>query len=241
MPAQQLRSGAQARVASTYQHVVNHHAPGLRRSEVIKQAVLLFSGSLTGLASPSPSLATPTSGSVARLETLRDCSLAVSIYPTFAYNATGGGGRGRVLEVNGDVLTVEFDATSLNIPPIDYRSTKVVGVPIPPPLKIEILPKSLKGTIDVRTGEANLDFDAQFQFDAGSLYHAAPLSIVTKLSTEGSEGRMLRGPGERLRDGKLKLAGVSEVPKTGDGLLDGFLLLPSEALAVLSAEIHFDP
>lgn len=152
MPAQQLRSGAQARVASTYQHVVNHHAPGLRRSEVIKQAVLLFSGSLTGLASPSPSLATPTSGSVARLETLRDCSLAVSIYPTFAYNATGGGGRGRVLEVNGDVLTVEFDATSLNIPPIDYRSTKVVGVPIPPPLKIEILPKSLKGTIDVRTG-----------------------------------------------------------------------------------------
>lgn len=113
-------------------------------------------------------------------------------------------------------------------------------MPIPPPLKITILPKELKGTINVKTGEANLDFDAQFQFDAGSLYHAAPLSIVTKLSTEGSEGRLLRGPGARLQDGKVKLAGVSQVPKTGDGFLDGFLLLPSEALAVLSAEIQFD-
>ena len=174
---------------------------------------------------------------------MRDCSLAVSIYPQFAYNASGGGGRGKVVAVDGDVLTVEFDASSLRIPPIDYRSTKVVGVPIPPPLRIEIIPKELKGTVNVRTGEANLDFDARFQFDAGSLYHAAPLSIVTRLSSEGSAGRMLRGSGERLggaEGGRVKLAGVASVPKTGDGFLDGFLMLPSEALAVLSAEIRFD-
>ncbi len=151
-----------------------------------------------------------------------------------------------MVAVDGDVVTVEFDASSLCIPPIDYRSTKVVGVPIPPPLKIEILPKELKGTVNVRTGEANLDFDARFQFDAGSLYHAAPLSIVTRLSSEGSSGRMLRGSGERLRGveamagGRVKLAGVASVPKTGDGFLDSFLMLPSEALAVLSAEIQFD-
>ena len=223
------------------------------RAEICRQSLLLCAGAISLLqprpanaSVPTPAVrappatAPPSVGSIARLDTLRDCSLAVSIYPTFSYNALGGGGRGRVVAVDGDVLTVEFDAGSLSIPPIDYRSTKVVGVPIPPPLRIEILPKQLKGTVNVRTGEANLDFDARFQFDAGSLYHAAPLSIVTKLSSEGSAGRMLRGPGERLQDGKVKLAGVAAVPKTGDAFLDGFLMLPSEALAVLSAEIQFD-
>ncbi len=225
------------------------------RAEICRQSLLLCAGAFSLSESPEPASAAasgiavrapsrvtapPPVGSIARLDTLRDCSLAVSIYPTFSYNALGGGGRGKVVAVDGDVLTVEFDASSLRIPPIDYRSTKVIGVPIPPPFRIEIIPKQLKGTVNVRTGEANLDFDARFQFDAGSLYHAAPLSIVTKLSSEGSAGRMLRGPGERLEDGRVKLAGVASVPKTGDAFLDGFLLLPSEALAVLSAEIQFD-
>lgn len=219
------------------------------RAEICRQSLLgavsLVLQSPGGQASAATTGLPPVGrvGSIARLDTLRDCSLAVSIYPQFAYNASGGGGRGKVVAVDGDVLTVEFDASSLRIPPIDYRSTKVVGVPIPPPLRIEIIPKELKGTVNVRTGEANLDFDARFQFDAGSLYHAAPLSIVTRLSSEGSTGRMLRGSGERLggaEGGRVKLAGVASVPKTGDGFLDGFLMLPSEALAVLSAEIRFD-
>jgi hypothetical protein len=225
MLTSKLHSGAQALVVPTTQHANHHCAPAIKRSEVLKQAAVLFGGSIAAvsLASPSHAESQPTTGSVARLETLRDCSLAVSIYPTFAYNALGGGGRGRVVDVNGDVLTVrgyvnvsngwlcvcvgaktvvaalpalpnsalwrhslrsvtrtrrynddldgralalrtprisdishpcsqvEFDAASLNIPPIDYRSTKVVGVPIPPPLKIEILPKELKGTINVKT------------------------------------------------------------------------------------------
>ena len=216
----------------------------MSRSAVVKHAALggmvILGGSLAPTSSASVSDSQPAVGTVTRLNTLRDCSLAVSMYPTFAYNAAGGGGEGRVVAVDGDVLAVEFDAASLQIPAIDYRSTKVVGVPIPPPLRIEIIPKELKGTINIKTGEANLDFDAAFQFDVGSLYHAAPLSVVTRLSSEGSEGRMLRGPGTRLDEqGKLKLAGVARVPKTGDGFLDSFLLLPSEALAVLSAEIQF--
>lgn len=65
--------------------------------------------SLAARTPPAHSM-TPTAGSVARLDTLKDCSLAVSIYPTFSYNALGGGGRGRVVAVDGDVVTVEFDA-----------------------------------------------------------------------------------------------------------------------------------
>lgn len=224
-----------------------------RRSEIIKDACMIGIGYLMGLQPSSaraaedlvtttldPLAQTATVGDVV-LSTLSDCSLAVSVYPKFSYNASGGGGRGRVVSQEGDILHVEFDANTLNIPPIDYASTKVIGVPIPPPLQIRIIPKELKGTVNRRTGETNLNFDALFQFDAGSLYHAKPLSVATTLSTEGSSGTLLRGSGARMMNGsgKAKLAGVAQVPKTGDGFLDSFLLLPSEALAVLSADLTF--
>lgn len=226
----------------------------MRRSDIVKTAMLSGLGLLTtssGVVPPSVAMspAAPTVSSMmldeigignVMLSTLQDCSLAVSIYPTFSYDAAGGGGIGRIVSKDGDIATVEFDASSLNIPAIDYKSTKVLGIPIPPPLCIRILPKALKGTVNMKTGEANLDFDASFQFDAGNLYHAAPLSVVTTLSTEGSSGKLLQGPGARLNgEGKARLAGVASVPKTGDLFLDGFLLLPSEALAVLSAELRF--
>lgn len=225
-----------------------------RRSELIKDACIIGIGSLMGfepsivraaedvVTAVEPVVQTTTVGDVV-LSTLSDCSLAVSIYPTFSYNASGGGGRGRVVSQEGDILHVEFDASTLNIPPIDYASTKVIGIPIPPPLQIRIIPKELKGTVNRKTGETNLNFNALFQFDAGSLYHAKPLSVATTLSTEGSSGSLLRGSGARMMNGtgKAKLAGVAQVPKTGDGFLDSFLLLPSEALAVLSADLRFTP
>jgi hypothetical protein len=226
----------------------------IRRSDIVKSAMIAGISMLTttgaGVISPQYCNADEVMASSAVLKdvgigkvflsTLSDCSLAVSIYPTFSYNAAGGGGIGRIVGQDGDIATVEFDPKTLNIPPIDYRSTKVIGIPIPPPLQIRIIPKELKGTVNMKTGEANLDFDAAFQFDAGSIYHAAPLSVLTTLSTEGSSGDLLQGTGNRMTaDGKAKLAGVARVPKTGDAFLDSFLLLPSEALAVLSADIRF--
>ena len=50
------------------------------------------------------------------LNTLRDCQLAVSIYPTFAYNAEGGGGAGTVTPQPDGTLRVSFDPASLQIP-----------------------------------------------------------------------------------------------------------------------------
>ena len=37
----------------------------------------------------------------------------------------------------------------------------------------------------------------------------------------------------------MRLVGVARVPPTGDALLDAFLQLPTDALAVLSAELTF--
>ena len=138
------------------------------------------------------------------------------------------------------LLNVSFDPKSLIIPPITYATSTVLGIPIPPPLKIEIIPEKLSGTIDPETGEANLDFLAEFKFTAGPLYTAPPLVVSTKLTTGESSGPIRSGVGERLNaQGKAKLVGVARVPKTGDGFLDGFLMLPTDALAVLSAELKF--
>ena len=177
------------------------------------------------------------------LNTLSDCQLAVSRYPTFAYNALGGGGLGRVVEDDGDVLVVCWDAESLKIPSIKSNTSSVLGIPIPPPLNISIVPRTLRGTINKLTGQTDLEFLATFEFTAGPLYKASPLIVQTNLTSETSSGELLSGKGQRLAaDGHLKLVGVARVPKTGDdSFLDTFLMLPTDALAVLSAEIKFLP
>ncbi len=173
------------------------------------------------------------------LRTLGDCQLAVSVYPTFDYNAAGGGGVGTVAR-EGNLLRVVFDPASLQIPAIQYSTTAILGVPIPPPLKIEILPRKLEGTVDPATGVAELEFLADFAFTAAPFYTASPLVVSTTLTTEASEGAFRKGQGMRLGgDGRARLVGVARVPRTEDTFLNTFLMLPTDALAVLSAEIQF--
>ncbi|KAL4535709.1 hypothetical protein Ndes2437A_g06406 [Nannochloris sp. 'desiccata'] len=188
-----------------------------------------------------PAIVSPKTISQIVLNTLSDCKLAVSVYPTFGYNAGGGGGAGTVTQdPSTGLLNVVFDPETLVIPPITSATSTVLGIPIPPPLKIAIVPKKLEGTIDPETGEANLTFLAGFEFTAGPLYTAPPLVVSTTLTTEQSSGPIRSGTGNRLTaDGKAKLVGVARVPKTGDGFLDGFLMLPTDALAVLSADLKF--
>ena len=54
-----------------------------------------------------------------------------SRYPTFAYDAEGGGGVGST-SGDGNLLHVEFDVNRLNIPPVTSQSAKVLGLPLPP-------------------------------------------------------------------------------------------------------------
>ena len=174
------------------------------------------------------------------LSTLADCELTVSVYPTFAYNAAGGGGTGAVQRGADGLLHITFDPSSLAIPPINARQAKVLGIPVPPPFNIAIVPQKLEGVLDPATGRVDLDFLASFEFTAGPLYRAAPLTVATTLTTAASDGVLLHGVGQRLRaDGRARLAGVARVPRTEDPLLNNFLMLPTDALAVLSAELKF--
>lgn len=94
--------------------------------------------------------------------------------------------------------------------------------------------------MDPATGRADLEFLADFAFSAEPLYRAAPLVVSTTLTTEHSEGAFRSGDGVRLDgNGRARLVGVARVPVTGDPFLDNFLMLPTDALAVLSAELRF--
>ncbi len=47
----------------------------------------------------------------------------------------------------------------------------------------------------METGEAQLDFESQFVFTAGSLYKAPPMLVRTLLSTGSAKGQRLEGQG----------------------------------------------
>lgn len=70
--------------------------------------------------------------------------LAVSIYPRFQYSAIGAGGPGVIVKQEGSIKTVRFNVEELQIPDLDFRSARVLGIPIPPPLRIKITTKTLE-------------------------------------------------------------------------------------------------
>ncbi|KAJ9527028.1 hypothetical protein QJQ45_025259 [Haematococcus lacustris] len=213
-----------------------------------------------------------------RLKTKADCRLGVSIYPEFAYNAVGGGGWARVEAQGGSLLHVTFDPQVLSpapvqpspanpellpqaviIPDLSWRTASLFKVPIPPPLNIAITPLKLQGTVDLATGQMELQFDANFVFSAGPLYTAPPLVVRTLLTTEDTQGSFRKATGQRIVGsivkwvaagyvvhggrvgfgGHVGLVGTATVDKTGDLFLDNFLLLPTDALAIMSAELEF--
>ena len=169
------------------------------------------------------------------LQTLAGCGLAIAAYPRFRYDASGGRGLGLLAEADASgARALRFDPASLIIPPLDWRSTRFLGLPLPPGLSISINPQQLEGTIDAATGAISLRFRAQFRFAIGALYRAPDLIVDTMLSTGSVQGRRHSGRGEPLDgQGRAVLVGVGTIAPCGDPWLDRFLGLPDEALALL--------
>lgn len=91
-------------------------------------------------------------------KTLGACKLGISRYPDFEYNAQGGAGTGTGTKNNTDgnlneEISVSFDLKTLYIPPLTSRTTKFLGLPLPPFLKIEIVPELFQGSINQETGQ----------------------------------------------------------------------------------------
>ncbi|WOL10017.1 hypothetical protein Cni_G18771 [Canna indica] len=181
-----------------------------------------------------------------KFETLEGCKLGISRYPDFGYNAKGGIGTAAVGRADDksetatadDVLPVSFDIGTLYIPPLTGATTKFLGLPLPPFLKIAIVPEIFRGIIGRGTGKVELQFRAKFLFSAGSIYRAPPLMVETTLTSEESKGAMREGRGERMDGGgRCKLVGVAVVDPIDDILMNSFLRLPTECIAILNAKI----
>ncbi len=139
-------------------------------------AVLLCSGPSAVMAAVGPA-AHRQAGTVT-LSTLPDCGLGISVYPDFRYNPHGGGGVGTFVREGDSIVRMTWDADSMNIPPLRYDTTTLFGIPLPPPLQISIHPTQLAGTLATETGQAELQFDATFNFTAGPLYKVLRCALL---------------------------------------------------------------
>ncbi|GER34978.1 tRNA (guanine(37)-N1)-methyltransferase [Striga asiatica] len=179
-----------------------------------------------------------------KFTTLEACQLSISRYPNFDYNANGGSGFGMAAKIaeSNNQFSVDFDVKRLYIPPLSTATTKFLGLPLPPFLKIDILPEAFHGSIDQDSGKVvELKFRARFCFSVGTVYKARPLLVDTVLTSEECKREIIRGEkGERLgKDGTCKLVGVAKVEPINDIFMDTFLTLPTECLAILNATISF--
>ncbi|KEF41925.1 MAG: hypothetical protein ER33_08665 [Cyanobium sp. CACIAM 14] len=180
------------------------------------------------------------------LQTLAGCGLAIGAYPRFDYDARGGGGVGWLGngvgrlpgEAAGDTQSLRFDPAGLTIPPLHWRTTRFLALPLPPGLRIGIHPERLEGSIDAASGALALRFCARFRFAVGGLYRAPDLIVDTTLSTGSVQGRRHAARGRPLdREGRALLVGVASIAPSGERWLDRFLGLPDEALALLHCRL----
>ena len=174
-----------------------------------------------------------------QLKSLAGCRLAIGKYPSFIYNACGGGGEATLLpNQTSNLLHINFSSKTFSIPPLTSKTTKFLSLPLPPGFKIEMSMKQLKGTIYKNSGEVLLKFESNFLFSIGSMLKFPKLIVKTLLTSGKVKGKLHEGEGHILQNnGTIKLVGISIIPKTGNKILDTFLGLPNEALAELKCEI----
>ncbi len=173
------------------------------------------------------------------LKSLNGCKLSISNYPTFSYNAIGGGGEGIIQNDSTDeFLSIVFNTSNFSIPPLNWKTAKILGIPILPGLEITIKPKKLLGRLYLDNGLFLLDFHADFNFTIGNIFKAPDLVVDTVLTTNKVQTSNFNAQGMHLqKNGMVILVGSAIIQPTGNFLLDTFLKLPNEALAELHCQL----
>ena len=173
------------------------------------------------------------------LKSLKGCRLTIGSFPSFSYNASGGGGRGKLLpSKKKNILRLTFSSKTFSIPPLTSQTTKFLALPLPPGFKIDMSMDKLEGTLDQNSGEILFQFESKFFFSIGKIIKFPYLSVKTLLTTGKVKSKLHEGKGIKLqKNGKAKLVGISNIPQTGNKVLDIFLGLPNEALAELQCEM----
>eukprot|EP01025_Chloroclados_australasicus_P027430 TRINITY_DN271_c1_g1_i1.p2 TRINITY_DN271_c1_g1~~TRINITY_DN271_c1_g1_i1.p2 ORF type:complete len:213 (-),score=24.52 TRINITY_DN271_c1_g1_i1:287-925(-) len=174
------------------------------------------------------------------LKTLRNCELAISWFPRFNYNAVGGGclGYAEMQSQTSYKYNVYFDPNDVIIPDLNWSTTKILGLPLPPLIRIGIRPQKFEGWWEKASGQAEMNLVAEFDCCIADIYKSPPLLVSVPLTTEQAQGEMHSGSGRFVQQGRGRLAGITVVPKTGDLFVDTLLSLPTEALAFMEVELE---
>ncbi|MFN6352309.1 MAG: hypothetical protein ACK40D_05460 [Cyanobacteriota bacterium] len=174
------------------------------------------------------------------LATEDGCALAIASYPRFRYNGSGGGGLATAGELRADGWqALVFDPATLTIPPLSTRTTRFLGLPLPPGLQIAIAPQQLQGRWHPPSGAVELLFLARFRPMLAARPVAPDLIVATQLTTHAVHSQRHQIRGMPLDgQGRGVLVGVATVEPTGEGWVDRFLSLPDEALAVLRCQLR---
>lgn len=94
-----------------------------------------------------------------KFQTLASCKLGISRYPDFEYNAQWGTGTGtgsKSLGLDeGNIIYVDFDLSTLYVPPLTTATTRFLGLPMPPFLRIDIAPETFRGSMNQETGKVH--------------------------------------------------------------------------------------
>ncbi len=198
-------------------------------------ARLIFCLILPALAAPPLSLAQDEAGRPLpiRMTLKYNGVLTISDMRPFPYDGREAESIGTVTDLGGGLAEIRFPASSAGAPPL-LMMPGFNAVP----LRVEIMPRDLVGTVDFNTGEVKLSFDAAFQPNVLGL-KSSPLSVITELTTGTSSGDFREVEGRPLDEkGDCRLVGVAVVPKTKDMMVNSFLSLPTDA--VTEMEVHFD-
>ncbi|KAL9269558.1 hypothetical protein AKJ16_DCAP21452 [Drosera capensis] len=177
------------------------------------------------------------------IKTLDGCKIGFSGY-NLEYNANGGKGAGhgtRLSDGNlSDSIAVSFDPKTVYIPSVTSATTKMYGWPMPPFLKIEIVPEVLQGSINEESGKIDIKFRAKYWFSIGDGYKAPPIIIETVLTSDESRGKHESAKGKRRgKDGRCRLVGIATLGPLKDGYVDALLGLPAECVTEMNAIIYF--
>tara|TARA_Y100001968_G_C19435738_1_gene759528 strand:+ start:1647 stop:2180 length:534 start_codon:yes stop_codon:yes gene_type:complete len=175
------------------------------------------------------------------LKSLEGSRLRIGSYPQFIYNASGGGGEGTIIQkINNNSYYVNFTTNEFSIPSLSWRSTKILNIPLPPGIEIKMSLEKLDGTIDQDTKQISLDFESKFNLSILTIFKFPSLNVKTTLSTGEIITSLYEEKGLPLQEnGETTLVGKAIIPPTTNKLLNIFLDLPNEALAILKCEIEF--
>ena len=170
-----------------------------------------------------------------QLHSSKGCRLTIGSYPHFLYDASGGGGKAIIIETNErNIKYLKFCSKTFEIPSMNYKTTKFLGLPLPPGITIKMTMEKLEGTINQESGDINLNFQARFKLKFASFFQFPSLIVKSLLKTGKVNTITYDSVGVPLqKDGKTKLVGVTKIPKTSNSLLNSFLFLPTNALAEL--------